>query len=243
MSKKAKKRSPSKGGPRPLSRTSEAQAWRNLAKEFLDASARYAGEAIRLAYRSAPSTYPEGFNLVYVQRSERNEWEEVDIGIDEDYNPVPVSTFSNLAVRALLLARRKDRTSVWQDWAEFLVDTLHHYQEDKEFFGDKRLAHLRSQTFRFVDESVMACQEMERTAMTENPIQRPPRLYAAGLKALRDSRGESQEGFAGEIGYCVRSVMRWEKGQPISEGAVRRICAKLGCSRDDILKEPSSKTG
>ncbi len=147
------------------------------------------------------------------------------------------STFHTLAVRALQLARRPVGPSVWQDWAEFLVDTLPHYQEDLQDSGQDRASYLRSRTFIFTDESVLACRQKEREVLTERPVQPAPRLYAPGLAALRDRLNMSQEDFAEMIRYSSRSVQRWEKGKPISPNAVRRICHKCGCRPEDFTSD------
>jgi DNA-binding transcriptional regulator YiaG len=223
----------------------ECQEWRQLSKDFLEASDRYHGEWIRLRPGAIRSGYSEGFHLVYVRPPQEEGGAESEIDPVSFENPIAESTFRNLVVRGLLLAGKSGGTSPWADWAEFLTDTLPYHLEglldgvQSSTFEEERLLYIAATIFRFVDESVMACLEKERLAMSNSWTQPEPKRFAEGLKSFRQSLHLSQEGFAETIRFSRKTVSRWENGDSIGNDAVRRICDRFSVKPDVILKAPA----
>ena len=235
MSKQQKKSCPPKKHRRARSRTATAKEWHDLADEFLDRSSKHPGR-IRLLWEDGR------FDLFYVQDSPTRLGEEVVVDDLEDAvrwcNPALESIFRRLATHALLLAGRRPGDSVWQSWAELLVDTVPYRREAVRDFGHDRASYLRSQTFHFVDESVEACNEMGRSIMMENLMQPAPRLYARGLRALRERMGYKQAGLAEILRCSEKTVGRWENEKRpthMNEEWISRVCAALECSREELL--------
>jgi hypothetical protein len=202
----------------------EAQEWCNLAKDFQEASAHYGGQAIRLAYRNACSYYGEGFMLLYVKESESEPGKEVDDESVAREGPAAEATFNNLVTRGLRLARRTSGTSLWQDWAEFLVDNLRYHQENMQLYGQERSSYLRSQFFRLVDDSVMLCRQKELDAMSTDSVLPDKPLMARGLKATMKSAGVEVKEVAAKLNIDYTTVSKLRNCQiRITEDRITKL--------------------
>jgi predicted ATPase/DNA-binding XRE family transcriptional regulator len=67
-----------------------------------------------------------------------------------------------------------------------------------------------------------------------SPAQTTPRPHwSAVVRALRDVRGVTQEGFAAQLGFSRRTIRRWEQGEAVPDAAAER--ALLAYCRDHAL--------
>src|SRR5829696_1652068 len=66
------------------------------------------------------------------------------------------------------------------------------------------------------------------TAMTTEPGPMEPPRWNEVLRALREARGVTQEGWAAQLGVGRRTVQRWEQGlvvpDPVAEAAILSWC-------------------
>src|SRR5262245_51053530 len=63
----------------------------------------------------------------------------------------------------------------------------------------------------------------------------PPPLWSAVLRALREARDVTQEGWAAQLGVARRTVQRWEQGlavpDALAEAAILAYCQEKGLFR------------
>ena len=71
--------------------------------------------------------------------------------------------------------------------------------------------------------------------MTTEPDPSEPPVWSQVLRALREARGITQEGFAAQLGVGRRTVQRWEQGTavpgPVAEAALLTWCAERSLFR------------
>ena len=72
-------------------------------------------------------------------------------------------------------------------------------------------------------------------AASPEPAAPPPPVWSAVLRALREARGVTQDGWASLLGYSGPTVRRWERGSAVptadAEAAIVETCQARGLFR------------